>query len=282
MALSELEALYFSDFVYLDIALENFTNGNATSLINNSDILSEDLKAIMEERKEDIIELGAERDGIADEMKVVQQQYEEYVEWYNSTKHYVNPNNDMQVIENKLQNAISVEEISSLEETKANIIAYTNNSFSTLDFIYEFDRYQNEISILESQLADIDRELGMKSNKQKIYDDIINGTMLGDYKLLDVCDKNSDNGFVAQTFINDNGELVVAFRGSEKHDNQFFLDWIMADAGLAFTTDTIQQKEVEKYLYYLEQEYGDEYSKVIFVGHSLGGNLSFSAATLCP
>lgn len=63
-----------------------------------------------------------------------------------------------------------------------------------------------------------------------------------DWKIVDVRDKNSENGFYAVTIELDNNSAVIGFRGSESiNQDQVIYDWIDADFGLVNSVATEQQ-----------------------------------------
>ncbi|MFI3173288.1 MAG: Mbeg1-like protein [Eubacteriales bacterium] len=207
MSITELEALYFSEFVYSDIVSGSFTNGV--------------------------------------DMRV-------------------------EIAQSKVLNG----------EDGDNALQQLRNEMEKLQNLGKDEEYNLEQC--EEDMKNENEDIAMLAAEIKIYKEISEGSMLSEYSLLDVRDTNSSNGFVAHAYISNDRHLVVAFRGSESHNNQFLLDWVMADVGLAFSLDTVQQKAAQEYLEYIENTHGDKYDSVTFTGHSLGGNLAFNAATLCP
>ena len=102
-----------------------------------------------------------------------------------------------------------------------------------------------------------------------------------DWKIVDVNDRNLENGFYALTIETDANSAVIGFRGSESltgHD--FFEDWILADIGLLNSISTVQQASATEYMEYINNTFN--YSDYVTSGHSLGGNLSSHAVLTAP
>ncbi len=97
------------------------------------------------------------------------------------------------------------------------------------------------------------------------------------WKIVDVCNKNSTNGFYACVIETSKSEAIIAFRGSEniKKSTNLRNDWLRADLGLLNSVKTEQQLQAEKYADYLIKSGKlDKYERIAITGHSLGGNLA--------
>ena len=102
-----------------------------------------------------------------------------------------------------------------------------------------------------------------------------------DWKIVDVRDKNSENGFYAVTIELDDNSAVIGFRGSESiNQDQVIYDWIDADLGLLNSTITSQQFSAQEYMAYVNEQFN--YTDYVTSGHSLGGNLSEHALLTAP
>ncbi|MBQ7410532.1 MAG: DUF2974 domain-containing protein [Clostridia bacterium] len=98
-----------------------------------------------------------------------------------------------------------------------------------------------------------------------------------DWKIVDIQDMNSLNGFFSCCIETSEKEAMIAFRGSEnmKEYTNMVNDWARADFGLLNSRSTRQQEEAEKYgEYLLEKGLIDKYDSLAITGHSLGGNLA--------
>ena len=99
-----------------------------------------------------------------------------------------------------------------------------------------------------------------------------------DWKVVDIHDKNAENGFYGCVIETAENEAIVAFRGSEGRKLNYsgiVNDWIKADFGLLKNECTEQQKEVERYIDGLVTNgILDKYEFLAATGHSLGGNLA--------
>lgn len=99
-------------------------------------------------------------------------------------------------------------------------------------------------------------------------------SQLNSWKIADVHDTNSENGFSACIIETEPGKAAVAFRGSENmmdHDNAVH-DWANADFALLNQTQTAQHAEVDKFLA-KNKDLLSNYD-IEMTGHSLGGNLA--------
>ena len=99
---------------------------------------------------------------------------------------------------------------------------------------------------------------------------------LDSWKITQIHNTNTKNGFYGCIIETSENEAIVAFRGSESTtDAQFEYDWINADIGLLNNNRTPQQAEVDVFLSAIKDNgYLDKYTYVASTGHSLGGNLS--------
>ena len=101
-----------------------------------------------------------------------------------------------------------------------------------------------------------------------------------DWKIVDVNDNNSENGFYALTIETDADSAVIGFRGSESINDQVKYDWALADFGLLNSISTAQQASAAEYMEYINNKFN--YSDYVTSGHSLGGNLSSHAVLTAP
>ena len=101
-----------------------------------------------------------------------------------------------------------------------------------------------------------------------------------DWKIVDVNDNNSENGFYALTIETDADSAVIGFRGSESINDQVKYDWVYADFGLLNSISTAQQASAAEYMEYINNKFN--YSDYVTSGHSLGGNLSSHAVLTAP
>ncbi|MDR0920386.1 MAG: DUF2974 domain-containing protein, partial [Oscillospiraceae bacterium] len=93
-----------------------------------------------------------------------------------------------------------------------------------------------------------------------------------DWKFVDY-HRDDPSGFYGYA-IDTGNELIIGFRGTEFKDD-FWKDFVGADAGLAFTIETKQQSQVENFLNQINNsDYIENYDNVYVTGHSLGGNLA--------
>ncbi len=98
-----------------------------------------------------------------------------------------------------------------------------------------------------------------------------------DWKIANITDLNSLNGFVSCCIETSEKNAIIAFRGSEnmRDFSNAVNDWARADFGLLNSRETRQQEEAEKYgEYLLEKGIIDKYNFLAVTGHSLGGNLA--------
>lgn len=116
-----------------------------------------------------------------------------------------------------------------------------------------------------SDLRDLDKEIIEGLNDEML-----------EWRIADIHDMNSVNGFYSCVIETSEDEAIVAFRGSESNTlGEFKKDWIQADFGLLNSDETLQQDEVNKYSDKLIRNgVLDKYKSLAVTGHSLGGNLS--------
>lgn len=122
-------------------------------------------------------------------------------------------------------------------------------------------------------------ELLMKQDTESWIDDIISGrSEYAQWRLADVHDMNSENGLYAVTLLTEEGEAIVAFRGSESENNygtdpiQIRFDWLEADLGIASGDITTQEFYAALYLNTVLND--SRYRSITVTGHSLGGDLA--------
>lgn len=110
------------------------------------------------------------------------------------------------------------------------------------------------------------------------------GSKCADWVLKDVCNDQRNSGMYACMLETDEGEAMIAFRGSEDAANPDNLvkDWIGSDLGLLNNALTPQQAAAGFYMQRLYEKYGDEYNTFNLTGHSLGGNLAEHATITAP
>ena len=104
------------------------------------------------------------------------------------------------------------------------------------------------------------------------------------WKIVDVCDRNMENGFYAVTIETDANSAIVGFRGSESiggiTGDYMWNDWILADIGLFNSTTTQQQASAAEYMQEIYEKFN--YLDYVTSGHSLGGNLASHALLTAP
>jgi hypothetical protein len=103
----------------------------------------------------------------------------------------------------------------------------------------------------------------------------------GDWKVVDVKDRNNETGFYGLVIETSPGNAIVGFRGSEDKGNQFEKDWIQTDFKMINEGVGVeQQKLAAQYMAEINSKFS--YDTYAAAGHSLGGNLSFYAAITAP
>ncbi len=131
------------------------------------------------------------------------------------------------------------------------------------------DKYPNERLqdlVQYTDMREIDKDI-----ISRFSDDIL------DWKIADIHDKVSDNGFYGCVIETSPNDAIVAFRGSEGLTtyNGLVYDWMKSNFGLVNSTGTIQHKEVENYADNLSKNgVLNKYNSIDVTGHSLGGNLA--------
>lgn len=104
------------------------------------------------------------------------------------------------------------------------------------------------------------------------------------WKLIEIHDQNSKNGFYGCALETNNNNAIVAFRGSEsmgKYEN-FTHDWLKGDFSLLLKQSTVQDLEAQKFADKLEKNKTlDKYNSIDIAGHSLGGELASSFTIYC-
>lgn len=63
----------------------------------------------------------------------------------------------------------------------------------------------------------------------KFLDSVKNDPVYSNWKVADVCDTNTTNGFYSLLIETDANSAVVGFRGSESTEGQGLRDWVLAD-----------------------------------------------------
>ncbi|MDD3253307.1 MAG: DUF2974 domain-containing protein [Lachnospiraceae bacterium] len=122
----------------------------------------------------------------------------------------------------------------------------------------------------------------MAKRNLELYEEMVSSdSVCGSWYVVDVNDRNEEDGFYAVLIETNADQAIVAFRGSESYDsNQLVKDWINADFGLLMDQDTTQQKQAEAYMADIEKQFS--YANYAVTGHSLGGNLAVHAAIAAP
>lgn len=98
-----------------------------------------------------------------------------------------------------------------------------------------------------------------------------------DWKIVDIHNRNEENGFYGCVIETDDKKAIVGIRGSEGLNNYSGLvnDWKNADFGLFNSKYTEQQKEIERFIDMLSVNgILNKYNSLAVTGHSLGGNLA--------
>lgn len=152
------------------------------------------------------------------------------------------------------------------------IMANVNCESAEMNLRIEGDNTRiNDMSLKElieySEMTKLDKDI-----IKNLSDDSLN------WKIVDIHDKNVENGFYGCVIETSPKEAIVAFRGSEGRNKDYsglINDWVKADFGLFKNKCTEQQKEVERFLEALSTNAVlDKYSFLAATGHSLGGNLA--------
>ncbi len=124
------------------------------------------------------------------------------------------------------------------------------------------------------------------TKQEELYNEIVYGNSpYGNWKIVDIRDTNSENGFYACTIETNSNSAIVGFRGSEGIDvpNQAEYDWVDGDIGLLNSKLTTQQAQATRYMNDISNgEKFKKYSSFALTGHSLGGNLSDHATLTAP
>lgn len=94
------------------------------------------------------------------------------------------------------------------------------------------------------------------------------------WTIRDVGDDQRNSGMYGCMIDTQDGDAIIAFRGSEASDMEtFYKDWVEADLGLVNEDETKQQQKAREYAEGLYKKY-PEYNHFGLTGHSLGGNLA--------
>ena len=155
----------------------------------------------------------------------------------------------------------------------------------TIGEIFNNENYYNEIYKQYMEKV-IDGEDGtMKGERKAAAEEFLESlkesdSKYRDWKIVDVNDNNSENGFYALTIETDADSAVIGFRGSESINDQVKYDWVYADFGLLNSISTAQQASAAEYMEYINNKFN--YSDYVTSGHSLGGNLSSHAVLTAP
>ena len=130
--------------------------------------------------------------------------------------------------------------------------------------------------------AETNLEKRIAQKNLELYEEIVKeGSIYGDWKVVEVKDENWENGFYGILLETDPDHAIIAFRGSESDDEtQIINDWINADFGLLMDKDTVQQDIAAQFMAEIQQNY--QYGQYAATGHSLGGNLAEHAAITAP
>ena len=192
----------------------------------------------------------------------------------------------MEYTDKQLKNATQVAYLNCIEDTIKNFMADGKKGpFTVRDIIMAninlksveknlrlegINKSAKDLSVQElveySEIIDFDKEI-----VKRLSDDVL------DWKIIDIHDKNYENGFYGCVIETSKNDAIVAFRGSEGLNDYKGLvnDWIKADFGLFKNECTEQQKETERFLDSLcATGILDKYNSIAATGHSLGGNLA--------
>lgn len=186
--------------------------------------------------------------------------------------------------EKELKEATQIVYLSFLSKAAENLKADGfKGPFSVMDLIKSCMNVQGALNLAiadgmeqkEIRFKDLVRYSDLKDSDKSIIENF-SPEML-DWKITDIQDLNSLNGFFACCIETSEKEAIVAFRGSEnmKEYSNMVNDWARADFGLLNSRGTRQQEETEKYgEYLLEKGLINKYDSLAVTGHSLGGNLA--------
>ena len=127
------------------------------------------------------------------------------------------------------------------------------------------------------------KQLQVVSNIKKLGDGTNGLSGWEDWKVVDVCNDQTDTGYYGMLIDTGDGNAIIGCRGSESYNlQQIINDWVVADVGLLNNDLTTQQARSEKYMEELWYQYGDKYDSFSVTGHSLGGNLAEHMTITAP
>ena len=165
---------------------------------------------------------------------------------------------------------------------------------TTLNELLSIDFSSNKQSIRKSIDDNLTQAKAQKNainiqrftKQQELYNEIVSGNSpYSNWKIADIRDTNSQNGFYACTIETNSNSAIVGFRGSEGADvpHQMEYDWVDSDIGLVNSKQTIEQTQATKYMQDIANDARfKKYSSLALTGHSLGGNLADHAALTAP
>lgn len=182
----------------------------------------------------------------------------------------------MKYSDKQLKEATQIVYLSFLEKAQDNLIADGKKGpFSIRELIGSYLNINdlNELSgeIIQKIVKDSDMSDFDKAIIEEFSEEIL------EWKIIDIHDTNSENGFFGCVIETGEKDAIVAFRGSEnmKMYSNLRNDWLNADFGLLNSKCTKQQKETELYADELiHNGILDKYDSISVTGHSLGGNLA--------
>lgn len=112
--------------------------------------------------------------------------------------------------------------------------------------------------------------------KQSMYELSSGKSKYQDWKITNVVDHNENSGFVGYTFEPEQGQAVIAFRGSEDMSDPANLNDWKNNGSSVYEKLTWQQREAVEYV----NTYGEKYGAISITGHSLGGNVTLASSVL--
>lgn len=132
-----------------------------------------------------------------------------------------------------------------------------------------FSLLHNEKALDKCILRKYDPTLARKVMKSSRYAD------LKIFEYVDRIDENKEEQFSALTFLLDNGDLFIAFSGTDST----FIGW-KENLNMSFVYETSAQKSSVEYVEKIAYRFPT--SKIIIGGHSKGGNLAMYAGSFVP
>lgn len=122
-----------------------------------------------------------------------------------------------------------------------------NGEYPTLEQIFkDLIKSQKQIyydqKLMDSENLSGDK-LKMQESAKQFIDDVAEGKICKDWKLVSIENQQNSNGMYAVTIETSENDAIIAFRGSESVDTkQKIEDWLVADFGMINGEVTLQEK----------------------------------------